>query len=317
MTAEGRPVTTDARAGAGCAAVRLAGGEPLLATAPESEAAWLLVEHPGPWPAVGPPAGLPGEVHRLWEAVERAGIECYWIRPSRNRRTTPITVFTAGTRQGATWLERTTLGDLGGLTRLDVAALIEGRPPGFGSRSSESVVLVCTHGRRDVCCARLGRPVVEGLRRRLPGQVWEVSHIGGHRFAANVVSLPDGVFHGGVTAADTAELADALVEGNVLPHRLRGRAGLPAAVQAAEYYARIGYGVRAVDGVVPLRQDRRSEDGTVRVELRLGDATVCVVHVRPRLLPVGRATACAPAGHGGPRATFDLVAFEHGTGTAA
>ena len=59
-------------------------------------------------------------------------------------------------------------------------------------------VLVCTHGSHDVCCATFGYPSYDELRRRyapkLAGslRVWQVSHLGGHRFAPNVVDLPEG-----------------------------------------------------------------------------------------------------------------------------
>ena len=57
----------------------------------------------------------------------------------------------------------------------------------------DPLVLVCTNGRHDPCCATFGRPLArvlrEGARR---DDVWECSHIGGDRFAANIVILPEG-----------------------------------------------------------------------------------------------------------------------------
>ncbi|PXY33319.1 hypothetical protein BAY59_09460 [Prauserella coralliicola] len=299
----------------GCAAIRQAFGEPLFATAPESASAWLLVEHPGPWPATGSPSGLPPEILRLRDQAAEAGIRWHWIRSVRDRRRPSTTVFAAGTRLGGTWIERATLTDLRELAALDLGTHAEGRPPGFGQRGEHRVVLVCTHGRRDVCCARLGRPVAERLDRRLPGQVWESTHLGGHRFAACVVTLPDGVFHGGVTPADTATLADAITAGHVVPDRLRGRAGLPAPVQAADYFARVHYGIRGVDGVLPLRHDS-APDGTVRVELSLGDGTACVVHVRARRSTAARPTSCAASESTGTPETFELVALHCRQGAA-
>ncbi|WP_218926810.1 sucrase ferredoxin, partial [Priestia megaterium] len=62
------------------------------------------------------------------------------------------------------------------------------------------VILVCAHGRHDPCCAVRGLPVGRALGERWPEQVWECSHIGGDRFAANVVVAPDGVYYGGLDA---------------------------------------------------------------------------------------------------------------------
>ncbi len=59
-------------------------------------------------------------------------------------------------------------------------------------------ILVCTHGSHDSCCGTLGYPVYDRLRNfyaRRPGgslRVFRVSHLGGHRFAPNLVDMPEG-----------------------------------------------------------------------------------------------------------------------------
>ena len=59
-------------------------------------------------------------------------------------------------------------------------------------------ILVCTHGAHDVCCASFGYPIYQALRDRYARdandslRVWQVSHLGGHRFAPNLVDLPEG-----------------------------------------------------------------------------------------------------------------------------
>lgn len=300
---------------AGCAAARLALDEPLFATAPEGALAWLLVEHPGPWPSSGLPPGLPAEVVRVWQAAVEAGVRWQWIRPVRDRRSSLATVFAVGTRPGAGWMEQRALRDLRELADLDVTALAEGRAPSFGSATVQRIVLVCTHGKRDVCCARLGRPVAVRLDAALPGMVWETTHIGGHRFAATTVTLPDGTYHGGITAADTGSLADAMLDDRIVLDRFRGRAGLLAPVQAADYHARARFGVRRVDGIVPLRHDLVHEDGSVRVELEIvGDGRYDVV-VRPRRLIGDGAHSCD--GSGGAATTFDLVSVTRPAGDPA
>ena len=45
------------------------------------------------------------------------------------------------------------------------------------------LLLVCTHGRRDACCAQFGRPTAMALARRYGTAVWETTHVGGDRFA--------------------------------------------------------------------------------------------------------------------------------------
>ena len=118
--------------------------------------------------------------------------------------------------------------------------------PGDASRP---VYLVCAHSRHDTCCALRGREVAAALDGLAPGRVWECSHVGGCRFAANVVVMPHGLYYGGVTPAATAGLVEAAERGLVVPDLLRGRSSLPVAVQAAQDHAR-----RARGGSRPCRR---------------------------------------------------------------
>lgn len=300
-------MSTSSLAAAGCAAVRAALGEPLVATAPERAASWLLVEHAGPWPSDGLPADLPAEAAAVLDAATEAGVRPQLVRRVADRRRAVATVILASCRADRRWIERRTLTDLRALADLDVAALAAGEPPRFGSPATEPVVLVCTHGRRDVCCARLGRPLAVLLDAQLPGLVWETSHVGGDRFAPNVVALPDGSYHGAVSAADVPALAQAVLAGRVLPSLLRGRAGVPAAAQAADFFLREHTGEGSLEAV---RIDRctPSASGQTCVELVLHQVRWCV-HVTARAAARERLTSCAGDGTTGRPTTFELVAL--------
>lgn len=287
--------------------MRAALDEPLLATAPERAASWLLVEHPGPWPSDELPDDLPAEAAAVLAAATQAGVRPQLVRRVRERRTGASTVIVASCRPGNAWTERRTLPDLRGLAELDLARLADGTPPGFGSRAADDVVLVCTHGRRDVCCARLGRPLAVLLDAQLPGQVWETTHVGGDRFAPNVVALPDGSYHGGMASSDVPELAEAITSGRVLLPRLRGRAGLPVAAQAADAFLRRHTGQTRLDAVSVVAVTP-SADGAVCVELLDGLAHWCV-HVRSRPGSLERLTSCAGAGTRGTPAAMQLVSL--------
>lgn len=120
-----------------------------------------------------------------------------------------------------------------------------------GTPSQDSFFLVCTHGRHDTCCAIEGRPVAAALHRVRPGAVWECSHVGGDRFAANVVALPHGLYYGRVSPEDAKELVAAHDRGEVLPHLLRGPSMTPPAAQAAIAHARVVLGERRLDALTP------------------------------------------------------------------
>ena len=289
----------------GCAAVRAVLDEPLRATAPERAASWLLVEHPGPWPSADLPGDLPAEAREVLEAVVDLDIRPQLVRRVAQRRRPTSEVVLASCRAGRRWTERRSLTDLRALADLDLPALADGSPPGFGDRTDEPLVLVCTHGRRDVCCARLGRPLAVQLDAVLPGRVWETTHVGGDRFAPNVVALPDGSYHGGLRAADVPALAAAVTAHAVLLPRLRGRAGIPAAAQAAEQFLREHLGATLLDDVVagttaPLPH------GATRVELQAGTGCWAVdVHV---VAGAGeRLTSCAAGGTVGVPSAYELL----------
>jgi hypothetical protein len=138
-------------------------------------------------------------------------------------------VFAGWTAGDEPWLRR------GPAVDVDVRALAAGDPAGFGTPVTEPLYLVCAHGRRNVCCARFGGPLAQALAARYPSQVWETTHVGGHRFAANLVILPHGLYYGPVDAARAVEAIDAYARGTIVPERYRGRAGQPREVQEIEY----------------------------------------------------------------------------------
>ncbi|WP_344663858.1 sucrase ferredoxin [Catenulispora yoronensis] len=212
----------------GCAALCRAVREPMAGTAPPRAKAWLAVEHPGPWPAFGWPADLPDAAAEVLTVAPAYDVRPQLIRrPDRAGRAPAAarTVYVAGGPPGGRWLERRVTGDLGDLAELDLAALPGGAAPGFGAPVGERLLLVCTHGKRDACCARYGAPVARELAGRgLP--VWETTHLGGDQFAANLACLPDGTYHGLLDRASAADVAAACLRGEVTPAHFRGRAGV-------------------------------------------------------------------------------------------
>lgn len=223
-----RPARSDcAQAADGCAALCRLAREPLDGTAPPRARAWLLVEHPGPWPAFGWPADLPGPVRDVLDQAPRHDVRPQLIRRAdrAGRQSGPDrSVYVAGGPADARWLEHRLTTDLTDVLKLDLAALADGGPPGFGMPADGRVLIVCTHAKRDACCARYGAPVARELAARgLP--VWETTHVGGDRFAANMVCLPDGTYHGRLERESAVDVALGCLQGQVTERFYRGRAG--------------------------------------------------------------------------------------------
>ena len=131
------------------------------------------------------------------------------------------------------------------------------------SEVSRPLLLVCTHGRHDRCCAIWGRPVATALAAARPEQTWECSHLGGDRFAANLVVLPHGLYFGQLNSREALTIADALATGSVPAGQVRGRSSLSLPAQAAQHYARLALGRERLDDLLPTRQERTGGDWRV------------------------------------------------------
>lgn len=255
----------------------LTSGEPLAATAPAGQGSWLLVEHPGPWPAREPWRALPEPLALLAARARDHGVTVGLIRRVTDRGPVAApTLLLASNRGAAPWLRRLRLDagaadDAGAdhasadhasaVAGVDLAALAAGDPPAAGTADAGRVLLVCTHGRRDTCCARLGRPVALALAERHGDTVWETTHLGGHRFAGNLLCLPEGTLHGRLTAEAAPRVAAACLAGEVDPEYYRGRAGAAAIEQAAEEAVRRLVGARGVAAVTVERAAATTADG--------------------------------------------------------
>ena len=219
-----------------CAVASRAREESVLGTA-STVRAFLLVEVPGPWGLDAlRDCRLPPPVKASLRArAERAGVRALLVRRHRSRAGAggPLRVFAGYADPAAPWLETATLGGPEVLAELDLDALASGRSPGL-TPTSEPVLCVCTHGRHDACCAEQGRPVAAALHESHPDLTWEVSHLGGDRFAANVLVLPTGLYYGRVTAETAGGLAEAVLADELDLDRLRGRTGFSMPVQTAE-----------------------------------------------------------------------------------
>ncbi|HET7328479.1 MAG TPA: sucrase ferredoxin [Nocardioidaceae bacterium] len=201
--------------------------------------AFLLIQQPGPWgeDALADcrlPDALTGE---LTGRCAAAGVRPLLIRRHGREQPAGVRVFAAYADPHEPWLETAVLDDVSALLDLDLAALGRGRSVGL-PRSQDPIFCVCTHGRHDICCAELGRPLARALAQSHPQHTWECSHIGGDRFAGNLLQLPDGLYYGRADAASGPRIASARLAGHLDLENLRGRAGYGFAIQAAEAHLR-------------------------------------------------------------------------------
>lgn len=280
-------------------------GDPMLGTAfPASRL--LLVEQPGPWGRTGLLDSRfdRAAAHRLIAQLDPRGIRVVAIRrPGRVTLSGSRRWAAVDCRPGRERLIWGRFSDDHDLLELDVPAILDtpepvttdgdrrpgpsradlpGRDPGddrpgddLPGDDTAPLFAVCAHGTHDVCCAIRGRPVAAALEAVRPGRVWECTHVGGDRFAANVLVLPTGMLYGRFVATSAQALADAADRGDVLEQHLRGRVGFAPDAQAAMAFVHQLRPGLAIDDVRLVRSRRIAGDVT-EVRLRLGPRTVDV-----------------------------------------
>jgi hypothetical protein len=275
-------------------------GEDLAASAPKARR-FLLLEQPGPWSgrnAVTHSDLDPGLGRELLAAADEAGVKVHLIRRSSRRAALETrSCFVADTRRDGPWVERHVLRDPAEVLGLDLG---EREPEAVWN---EPLYAVCTHGKRDPCCARRGRPLARALRAHRPEQTWEIGHIGGHRFAATFLAFPHGLAFGRVPAAAGPEIVAGLEAGEIALEHLRGRAGDGWAVQAAEVLVRRRLDLRGLDDVVV----EGVEDTAVTLRTTAGRmrAVVARHEDEPRPISCGDESEAIPAYD-----LLDLVALD-------
>lgn len=211
-----------------CSDLCLASGEPMLGTATQVDV-WLLLEYKPVWRAKAVEdndlaAATKGWIDRAVAAVEATGgrVRVQFVRrPELDTALTTLFVAESGTLrrfQGEGYAEIQHLD-------IDTARMDEVHDPQY---------FVCTNGQRDLCCARYGLPVYAELRTLVGERAWQTTHLGGHRFAPNVLTMPQGAIYGRVFAEDVPVFTATIENDELATRYLRGRSAYPPQAQVAE-----------------------------------------------------------------------------------
>jgi hypothetical protein len=238
--------------GSSCSESSLAAAEPIAGTAVAETWRWLGLEYRAAWePKAVERAELPDPAKEwlaAFQALEGTRVQLL-RRPGRNGS---LACFYADTTPGAQRVHRFALEQMEDLAALDLTGLVDGTAH-RDARVEGPLVWVCTHGQQDRCCAQHGGRVFSALREPLGEAAWQTSHLGGHRFAATILWLPEGICYGRLGEAEAPALAAAMKCGQVYRlARFRGRTCWPRPVQAAEVALRqrLGFVTAAAPGLV-------------------------------------------------------------------
>lgn len=259
-----------------CADVSQEHLEPLTATASRVDN-WILVEYRRLWArelirGSGFSDGVKAHLRRQLAALPNSRL--LFIRRPDRREAPRLAVFSGRSLEADHALHALEIDDYEELLEIDFAHPQGGRA---GGRAVEHpLFVVCTHGKRDQCCAKYGRPLYDELREQAePEWVWQSTHVGGDRFAGNVVCLPRGLYFGRVERPDVWPLLDEYLAGRIQLEHYRGRSCYSFAVQAAERRVREESGFVGLDDLRLLECKR---DDEVRWTVRFRAAPTDDVH---------------------------------------
>ncbi|HLJ13644.1 MAG TPA: sucrase ferredoxin [Bryobacteraceae bacterium] len=228
-----------------CSELSRAQSEEIYGTAARIDT-WLLLEHPPAWSAKSfPDDRLPADIQKRLNLLAELTPRCrrLLIR-QRHQRGEELHCFLISSREQNERIFRITANSYEDLLSFGPASL--DRHPG-AAPWTEPLYLVCTHGRHDKCCAKFGFSTYRAVRKLTQANAWECSHVGGDRFAANLICLPHGIYYGNVFPEDAEALVTAYKQGKIALKHYRGRSCYSRTAQIGEYFIRSESGLLGLD----------------------------------------------------------------------
>jgi hypothetical protein len=231
-----------------CSALSIQHEEQLYGTASQVEVFFLL-EYNGSWGRKAfEESDLPEQIKdHVGKAVDEIpNSKILFIKNYDSPPEPGFRFYTAVTKDTRPLLYQYHLETYADLLALDLPEIVAGNGEARQHLSEDHLFTVCTNGRRDLCCAKFGLPVfTEMSNDGVP--VWQSSHVGGHRFAANVFYFPHGILSGRLEVGKMRQLVKTFQRGQLDLNHYRGRASYPKVVQAAEYHLRCQTGELGLD----------------------------------------------------------------------
>ena len=197
-----------------CAEQSLRQDVPLIGTAPPTQC-FVMIECPPPWgQTIQQAKFLPPALRNMVAApfYKERGIRFFLIKAAEECRIRPKFSESPGYRmlifsrpQGfvsgysiqearVSSLEEAAIA----LQRYFAGKTLSFHTPAIPTRD----IFICTHGQYDRCCGCYGYPFYREAQRlkqqwKIPHlRLWQISHIGGHRFAPTLIDLPQGRYYG-------------------------------------------------------------------------------------------------------------------------
>lgn len=289
-----------------CSDASLGRDEPIYGTASVVRR-WLLVEQPGAWGGNALlQSKMPARIAKELRARAAAcGVRIVLIRRGSRLSTGRRQCYFLRTEDCDTYAGHLSVDSPTDLVDIDLSPLRDGGTIVDAEPVERPVFLVCTHGKHDACCSIKGNQVSRIACAQPDVDAWECSHIGGDRFAANLVCFPHGVYYGRVQPDKVVGLMSAFSAGEISMEHYRGRCCFSFPEQAAEYFARRETGELAVDGVTLTGSE--VAEGHVTARFSIGGRTA---RVELSVSTAGRHRLTCGAENPLPIPRYDLAAFD-------
>jgi hypothetical protein len=280
-----------------CAVSSRQRNEQIFGTAPHVNT-WLVVEHFGPWgPKSFPDENLaPAVAQKIQHLASALNAGKRLLVRRHHRREAPFHVFRVRSEERASSVAALSFETAGEFLSSDADEFDARAAPWHGP-----LYLVCTHGNHDKCCAKFGFATYCAAREAAPDAAWECSHVGGDRFAANLVCFPEAIYYGQVPPDAVATVISEHRAGRIVLEFYRGRSCYGRITQVGEYFVRLGTRLRGIQDLALDSAERvaaahwrvqfraASSGETYAVEFRRRDAAsvhLLTCHaVEPRRIP--------------------------------
>ena len=245
-----------------CSSLSIAVHEQLFGTAPKTNL-WLMVEYPNPPGSKAlDESAIPEPVQTHLINLQRSvpATRLVLIRREQPSKENRIAVFASISSTDQPHLYEFHFSNYEEILSVDLQSLLTGEIEIRENIRVDPIFLVCTNGKRDPCCSRLGYPVYQAMASQPGDSVWQTSHVGGHRFAANVICLPHGIYCGRVNPENAVSLMSDYRNQRLTPYLYRGRGCYDARVQAAEYFFMEMTSIESIDALQILGSKQVGEN---------------------------------------------------------
>lgn len=240
-----------------CSELSRNAGEPLYGSASRATV-WLMLEHPHAWGRKALESSqLPDNVKEFLRSTLKSvkGSRFQLIRRSYSQ-SEKLNFFVAVTHESSPIIRHIQLDSYDDLLSLNINQIIN-EPV---ESDNSPLYIICTDGKHDKCCAKFGTAVYKSLKEKFGDAVWESSHVGGDRFAANMVCFPHGLYFGRMSNDEAIRVVSEYEEGRVLLSKFRGRSSLSSIAQVGEYLIRLQSGNISLNALQFLHEEELSSN---------------------------------------------------------